>query len=219
MTLTNRDVFAIDPTESDIPNLGVAKVKNPEDAGDWATLSGSCAASCATASTSAAWSGSSTSFLSHLSQAEQPAVWVSGFYGSGKSHLVRVLEYLWRDSSCRRDRRSVAHDAPVGDRGSPHGAVDRRQARRWAVVGSWDARVGRDRVGAARVPLGPLRRAGLPEQYRPGPLHDVVQQEGHLDAVRAAVEAKGKDLRERDPRPLRLAGDRQGAARRRCELR
>ena len=24
-------------------------------------------------------------------------VWVSGFYGSGKSHLVRVLEQLWRD--------------------------------------------------------------------------------------------------------------------------
>ena len=24
-------------------------------------------------------------------------MWVSGFYGSGKSHLCRVLEYLWRD--------------------------------------------------------------------------------------------------------------------------
>src|SRR5207244_2418130 len=28
---------------------------------------------------------------------EQPAAWVSGFYGSGKSHLARVLEYVWRD--------------------------------------------------------------------------------------------------------------------------
>ena len=37
------------------------------------------------------------SFLTNLSQSEQPAVWVSGFYGSGKSHFVRVLEYLWRD--------------------------------------------------------------------------------------------------------------------------
>ena len=36
-------------------------------------------------------------FLSHLGQPEQPAAWVSGFYGSGKSHLMRVLEYLWRD--------------------------------------------------------------------------------------------------------------------------
>src|SRR3954465_2146887 len=38
VTLTNRDVFAIDPTEPDIPNLGVAKVKNPKDDRDWATL-------------------------------------------------------------------------------------------------------------------------------------------------------------------------------------
>jgi hypothetical protein len=38
MTRTNGDVFAVDPTEGDIPNLGVAKVKNPEDPGDWATL-------------------------------------------------------------------------------------------------------------------------------------------------------------------------------------
>ena len=28
---------------------------------------------------------------------EQKAAWVSGFYGSGKSHLVKVLRYLWND--------------------------------------------------------------------------------------------------------------------------
>jgi hypothetical protein len=38
MPLTNREVFEHDPTKGDIPNLGVAKVKNPEDPGDWATL-------------------------------------------------------------------------------------------------------------------------------------------------------------------------------------
>jgi len=38
VTPTNRDVFALDPTAGDIPNLGVAKVKKPENAGDWSTL-------------------------------------------------------------------------------------------------------------------------------------------------------------------------------------
>lgn len=34
-------------------------------------------------------------YLANFSSPEQKAVWVSGFYGSGKSHLVKVLRYLW----------------------------------------------------------------------------------------------------------------------------
>ena len=36
-------------------------------------------------------------YLSNFEQPKQPAVWVSGFYGSGKSHLVKMLGYLWED--------------------------------------------------------------------------------------------------------------------------
>lgn len=32
------------------------------------------------------------SYTGHRNRTTQPAVWVSGFYGSGKSHLVRVLQ-------------------------------------------------------------------------------------------------------------------------------
>ena len=35
-------------------------------------------------------------FLGNLGK-EQAGAWVSGFYGSGKSHLVKVLRYLWTD--------------------------------------------------------------------------------------------------------------------------
>jgi hypothetical protein len=38
------------------------------------------------------------SFLSNIGQAEQPAAWVSGFFGSGKSHLVKMLRALWMNT-------------------------------------------------------------------------------------------------------------------------
>ncbi len=36
-------------------------------------------------------------YIGNLDRPEQPAVWVSGFYGSGKSHLGKILRYLWND--------------------------------------------------------------------------------------------------------------------------
>jgi len=39
------------------------------------------------------------SYRDNFKSPEQKAAWISGFYGSGKSHLAKVLRYLWTNFS------------------------------------------------------------------------------------------------------------------------
>jgi hypothetical protein len=195
VTLTNREVFAIDPTERDIPNLGVAKVKNPEDDRDWATLAWELRSFVCKGEYERGLERILDQFLSHLSQGEQPAVWVSGFYGSGKSHLMRVLEYLWRDYELPSGTpaRSLTNLTPaIQAQLMELSVAGKRAGGLWSAAGT----LGAGASGSVRLAfLGVVfAAAGLPQQYAPARLALWLYQEGLYDDVRAGVEAKGKEF-------------------------
>src|SRR3989442_8340511 len=96
-TLKNREVFFRDPASTAIPNDGVAKVIEPESPKDWDVLRYELESFVCDGEYQRGLERVLSAFMEGLSRPQQPAVWVSGFYGSGKSHFVRVLEYLWRD--------------------------------------------------------------------------------------------------------------------------
>ncbi|MEJ7793506.1 MAG: DUF6569 family protein [Gaiellaceae bacterium] len=93
MTITNRELFYRDPTGTRIPNDGVAKVFRPTTTDQWDVLQWELKSFVCEGEYARGLERILGSFLTNLnaSQAQQPAVWVSGFYGSGKSHLVRCL--------------------------------------------------------------------------------------------------------------------------------
>lgn len=96
MTLV-RDVLYRDPTTWSIPNLGVTKVGPPQTPEEWNVLRYELQSFVAEGEYEAGLERVLRSFLTNLERDSQPAAWVSGFFGSGKSHLVRVLDALWSD--------------------------------------------------------------------------------------------------------------------------
>ncbi len=136
-------------------------------------------------------------YLGNLDHTKQQSAWVSGFFGSGKSHLLKMLAHLWvnttfADGSTARGL--VGQGLPDGIR-APLVELD-RQAKR----------TGRKPVAAAGTLLGGsvdhvrhtvlsilLRARGLPDQYPQAMFCFWLREQGWLDQVRAAVEAGGRD--------------------------
>ena len=195
VTITNREVFALDPTIRDIPNLGVAKVRKPEDDGDWATLEWELGSFVCEGEYERGLERILDQFLSHLNQDEQPAVWVSGFFGSGKSHLMRVLEYLWRDYTLPSgsSARDLATLTPEIQRHLVElSGESRRVGGLWSAAGT----LGSGASGSVRLAFLAIvfGAAGLPQQYAPARLAIYLKNEGLYEKVRSTVEGSGRNF-------------------------
>jgi hypothetical protein len=195
MTLTNRDVFVQDPSAQDIPNLGVAKVGKPEDDNDWATLAWELKSFVCEGEYERGLERILGQYLSHLTQTEQPAAWVSGFYGSGKSHLMRVLEYLWVNPTMpggESARGLATLPSDITDHLAELSTVGKREGGVWSAAGT----LGAGAAGSVRLAFLNVifDSADLPQQLGPARLAIWMRQQGIHDQVATAVEAAGKEF-------------------------
>lgn len=193
MTLTNRELFYRDPTDTKIPNDGVAKVVRPVTEQQWNVLRWEFRSFVCDGQYERGLERILDSFLKNLSQAQQPAVWVSGFYGSGKSHLVRVLEYLWNDVQLPggdRARDIVVLPDEVRDHLAELSNAGKRLGGLWSAAGT----LGAGKSDAVRLAFLSVlfESAGLPEEYARARFTIWARENGYLDAVRAAVEAEDR---------------------------
>jgi hypothetical protein len=95
--MKNRDLLLKDPTKSELLNNGVAQVRDIQNQAELQTLRYELTTFVCEGHYAKGLSRILQNYLQNLDQPEQPAVWVSGFFGSGKSHLVKMLRYLWVD--------------------------------------------------------------------------------------------------------------------------
>lgn len=186
----NAELFVEDPTLKNIPNLGVAKVGDPTDETGWNVLRYELTSFVCAGEYERGLDRILSSFLGQVG-AEQPAAWVSGFYGSGKSHLVRVLEYLWRDVDLpdgSTARGLVRVTPPVTDALRELSTVGKRNGGLWSAAGTLGSGAGSVRLGFLSVVLS---AAGLPEQVAQAQCVMWLRDEGLLDQVKEDIEARG----------------------------
>jgi len=194
MTL-NREIYLQDPLAFPIPNDGVAQVLEPQTPEQWKVLRYELQSFVCEGEYHAGLERILSTFLRNLNQPKQPAVWVSGFFGSGKSHLVRVLEYLWRDvkfpdGATARGLTRLPDD--INDALKELSTEGKRSGGLWSAAGTLGAGVGSNVRMALLAIL--FRSAGLPDKFTLAKFVLWLKQNGYYDTVKAGVENSGKDF-------------------------
>jgi hypothetical protein len=163
---TNRELFVVDPTTNPLPNDGVAEVGRPRSDEEWRILEWELRNFVCTGEYERGLEIALSTYLANLDRDKQPAVWVSGFYGSGKSHFARVLEHLWVDQAMPSGvtaRTLVQVPQPVSDALRELDTAGTREGGLWSAAG----KLSRGAGGSIRLAfLGVLFAAAeLPTEY------------------------------------------------------
>ena len=192
---TNRDLFVHDPTSNPIPNDGVAKVGRPRTDEEWRVLEWELKSFVCTGEYERGLERILSTYLGNLDRDTQPAAWVSGFYGSGKSHFVRVLEHLWLNEtmpSGTTARGLVQVPGAITAALKELTTAGDREGGVWSAAGKLAAGSSSSfRLSFLGVLLG---AADLPTDYAPARLVLRLLQEGKYDTFVSSIEQQGKAL-------------------------
>ena len=194
----NRDLFLTDPKDLKLLNNGVAEVKDLGSEEDLRTLSFELKTFVCEGQYAKGLERILNSYLGNIGS-EQSAAWVSGFFGSGKSHLVKMLRALWTDLAFSDGARpsGLAKLSPdvrtclveLANQAKKHGGLH-------AAAGTLSSQSsGPNVVSSVRLAVLAIifRSCGLPERVQLARFTLRLMSEGIFDQVKAQVESKGKE--------------------------
>ena len=137
-----------------------------------------------------------TSYLTNLQHTSQKGAWVSGFFGSGKSHLLKMLWHLWQNTEFAdgSNARSLVRTMPdfVSERFRELDTEIRRAGGVAAIAGSMPS--GPSQSVRLTILGFVLRAAGLPAAYAPAKFCLWLREREIYDEVEKYVEGRGKEF-------------------------
>lgn len=194
--MTNRDLYFRDPKTLELLNNGVSKVSEiGKDERQIKTLRFELETFVCDGEYARGMERVLKAYLEGLGREEQKAVWVSGFFGSGKSHLVKMLRYLWEDyrfSDGATARSLVKLPIEISDLLTELTNRSRAMGGLRAAAGTLGAG-SMDNVRLAFVQLI-LRSAGLPEDIAHAKFILWLRSSGLEVAVASALKDKDCEL-------------------------
>lgn len=194
--MKNRDLYFRDPTAIELLNNGVSKVSEiADDERQIKTLRFELETFVCDGEYARGLERILKAYLDGLGREEQKAVWVSGFFGSGKSHLVKVLRYLWEDyhfADGATARSLVRLPAEVSDLLKELTSRSKACGGLRAAAGTLGAGT-MDNVRLAFIQLV-LRAAGLPENLAQARFILWLRTSGLEAKVEKALKAQNREL-------------------------
>jgi hypothetical protein len=193
--MKNRDIYLKDPLENQLANNGVAEVKDDLSEQALNTLRYELDTFVCDGEYEKGLDKILSTFLKKLDTgSEQPGVWISGFYGSGKSHLAKMLRALWVDYTFS-DGTSARNIAKLPTEITDHFKEITNQGKRYGGLHAASGTIGAGTENVRLALLGIVfKSAGLPEQYHLARFVMWLKSEGYYEKVKQAVESSGKEF-------------------------
>lgn len=193
--MNNREVYEKDPSRNRLLNQGVAKVTSGHSDSELQTLRYEIGSFVCDGQYAQGMGRILRNYLGYLDKSEQPGVWVSGFFGSGKSHLVKMLQHLWTDyefADGARARGLAKLPADIKDALVELSTQAKRKGGLHAAAGTLGAGAGE----SVRLELLSLifRSKGLPSQYSRASFLLWLREEDLEEVIRSRVVAAGGDF-------------------------
>jgi hypothetical protein len=194
MKMEIKDVLQRDPVQNPLINEGQARITDTKTEKEQQELRGELSTFVCEGQYADGIERIIRSFLDGLNKTSQRGAWVSGFFGSGKSHLLKMLCHLWQDTKfpdgatarslvpqISSDLRSLLRELDT---------AGKRSGGLLAVAGSMPSG-SNDQVRLTI--LGILFKAvGLPENYAAAQFCLWLHRQGFYEKVKASVEQAGK---------------------------